>query len=263
MVEIPDTPMFQAQFSDDSGNLYKPSGTGAQFGSFIQAHFPIKTNEEKANWNDIQDLFTALHADRSDAAQWRSGLEKVFDVEGFLHYLAINNVIQNWDTYGSMAHNYYLYNDPGDGLIHWVPWDHNMSLGGAPGPGGQASNTTAPPEPRENGRGRRVVSLGMEEVTDQWPLIRFLADDPVYLKKYQAYVKETSENAFAQEKTEAYFRQQHNLIRPYVVGAEGEQEDATLLQSSDAFDTSIDSLTEHIKQRHQAVSEYLSQTEFN
>ena len=283
MVEIPDTPMFQTQFLKEGGNLYKPSGTGAQFTQFNQDSFPIKTNEENANWNDIQAVFSALNADRSNAAQWRTGLERVFDVTGFLRYLAVNNVIENWDSYGSMAHNYYLYNDPGDNLIHWIPWDHNMSMGGNIGggrPGGdifQAPdptdiNTTqvdptAPADvaaeplnnPRPGGGFGRSVSLDMKTVTDQWPLIRFLADDPVYFEKYTVFVKETVEKAFNKEKTEAYFRQQHDLIRPYVIGAEGEQEDATLLQSPESFETGFDSLIEHITKRHEAVAEYLAQ----
>jgi spore coat protein CotH len=30
----------------------------------------------------------------------------------FLKYLAVNGIIQNWDIYGLMVHNFYLYNDP-------------------------------------------------------------------------------------------------------------------------------------------------------
>src|SRR5690606_17314419 len=33
MVEVPDTPMFSTQFKSTEGNLYKPEGNGARFGT--------------------------------------------------------------------------------------------------------------------------------------------------------------------------------------------------------------------------------------
>lgn len=41
----------------------------------------------------------------------------MFDVDGFLRYLAVNGIIQNWDTYGRMVHNYFLYNAPETGKL--------------------------------------------------------------------------------------------------------------------------------------------------
>ena len=37
---------------------------------------------------------------------------KRMDVDLFLRWLAVNSTIGNWDAYGAMAHNYYLYGDP-------------------------------------------------------------------------------------------------------------------------------------------------------
>ena len=132
MVEEVDDTVLDTQFSDDDGNLYKPEGTGASFrnGSFSQAAFVKKTNEDAADWSDIQSLFTALHdgVRTTDAATWRTNLEAVLDVDTFLKYLATNTVIQNWDTYGRMTQNYYLYNDPDSGKLTWIPWDNNEAL---------------------------------------------------------------------------------------------------------------------------------------
>jgi len=112
MVEEVDDTVVETQFSDDSGNLYKPEGSGASFkeGSFSQSSFDKETNEDEADWSDIQSLFAVLHDDSrtTDRAAWRANLEAVFDVDTFLKYLATNTVIQNWDTYGRMTHNYFL-----------------------------------------------------------------------------------------------------------------------------------------------------------
>lgn len=104
LVEEVDGEVIDTQFSSDDGNLYKPEDFGASFieGSFAEEYFEKKTNEDDADWSDILALFSALHDDTAstDPAAWRANLESVFDVDGFLKYLAVNEVIQNWDTYG-------------------------------------------------------------------------------------------------------------------------------------------------------------------
>src|SRR5690606_28775359 len=96
-VEVVDDTVIQTQFEDDSGNVYKPEGTGATFaeGSFDEASFDKETNQDEADFSDILALFEALHAStrETDPAAWRSGLEAVFDVDGFLRWLAVNMVV--------------------------------------------------------------------------------------------------------------------------------------------------------------------------
>jgi len=64
-----------------------------------------------------------------------------------------NNTMVNWDSYGVMAHNYYLYNDPVRHLT-WIPWDHNEALSGSPGITGTSGGDGAP-------GARRGLSLTM------------------------------------------------------------------------------------------------------
>ncbi len=267
MVEAPDKPMLATQFKNADGNLYKPSGNGAKFVTFDQKAFPKKSNETTSDWQDIQNIFSALHASRSNPAQWRAGLEKVFDVEGFLNWLATNTLIQSWDTYGRMAHNYYLYADPGDGLVHWIPWDNNMALSGSGRPDGATPTPTRTPPPGFQGGpgggmggpggGAFSLELTAQEVNESWPLIRYLIDDPVYHAKYVAYVDKVRKEAFAIEPTQAMYQKAHNLIRPFVVGADGEQKDATLLSSPEAFESSLEQLNTHLKSRHAAAEAFL------
>lgn len=134
-IEVVDDTMIEDQFTIDDGNIYKPDGQGASFAvnSFNQSHFEKRNNGE-TDWSDIQNLFSAIHSATrsSDAALWRTNLESKFYVNGFLKWLACNTLIQNWDTYGKMTHNYYLYADPANGnRFTWIPWDNNEAL--APG----------------------------------------------------------------------------------------------------------------------------------
>ncbi|MBF0101627.1 MAG: CotH kinase family protein [Desulfobacterales bacterium] len=257
MVEIPDEPMLKTQFQKKSGNLYKPT---SNFVTFTEDQFDKETNEDEADFSDVISVFTALHADRSQPEIWRNGLESVLDVDGFIRWLAVNTVIQNWDTYGRMAHNYYLYTDPGDGLVHWIPWDNNMALGSGMGVGiRNEMENEIPNEMRDDMRGGmgQTLSLSLSEVTDRWPLIRYLMDDPIYQRKYVSYVSETINDAFSVVKIQVRYQQLHDLVRPYVVGEQGEIAGYTYLQNKEDFDTALDQLMSHVEQRKADVLEFI------
>ena len=90
----------------------------------------MKTNEDIADYSDVLAFYNILHSSirNSYVEQWKSNLESVFDVDHFMKWLATNTVIQNWDSYGIIGHNYYLYNDPYTNKIVWIPWDNNEAL---------------------------------------------------------------------------------------------------------------------------------------
>ena len=135
--DLADGAMLEAQFGSKDGNLYKPEGFGADWTKFDKVGFTKKTNEKQADYSDIESAIAALHAPKDDVRAWRAGLEARFDVDLFLRWLAVNSVLQNWDAYGAMAHNYYLYGDPAQkGRLRWIPWDNNFSLGAGPMMGG-------------------------------------------------------------------------------------------------------------------------------
>lgn len=240
MVEIPSKPMLETQFGGEGGNLYKPDGTGATFAVYDEASFDKETNEDEADFSDVRSLYDALHADRSDAAAWRAGLEAIFDVPGFIRWLAVNTVIQNWDTYGVMSHNYYLYNDPESGLLSWIPWDNNEAL--SEGDGGP----------------RQPLSLELTEVSDSWPLIRYLMDDPEYYDLYVEEVENTVNFVFYPEYMQPTYEDAHDLISPYVVGSDGETPGYTLLSSQAAFEASVDDLDTHVEERYDAATAFAS-----
>jgi hypothetical protein len=244
-VEIVDDTLIETRFSDDSGNVYKPEGSGAAFaaGTFKPESFEKQTNASEADWSDIEAVFSALHSDLrvNDPAAWRAGLEAVFDVDAFLRWLAVDTLIQNWDTYGGMAHNYYLYTDPGDGLVTWIPWDNNEAFNSRTGGGG--------------GPGSGTRELDLAAVGEQWPLIRYLADDPVYREKYDQYLQETLDKVWQPAELEALYQQYHDLITPYVAQ---ETDDATQLKSLQSFEQSLSALIQHAQDRYTAAQAYLA-----
>lgn len=266
-VELPDDTLIETQFSDDSGNMYKPEGAGASFaaGSFDEASFDKETNRD-SSYEDILRLFEALHAEtrESDPAAWRAGLEAVFDAEGFLRWLAANQLLQNWDTYGVIAHNYYLYADPETGSLTWIPWDNNMALrenlaetevdgtdriGSRPRlPGGGAG--------RPGGRYLGVaLSIALDEVDERWPLQRFLLDDEVYTARYRALVAEIRARAFNAARMGPIYEANYALLSAYLSEVVGVSEEELM-----SLQAAMEELKAHALRREAAAAEYLQET---
>ena len=241
-VEVVDDTVIETQFSADDGNVYKPEGAGATFaaGSFSEASFDKETNQDENDYSDILALYDTLHDQSriSDPESWRQGLEEVFDVDGFLNWLAVNTVIENWDTYGVMSHNYYLYHDPESEQLVWIPWDNNESLKS----GGQI-------------RDRGALPLDLSSVGNDWPLISFLRDDPVYNQKYLGYLESFLSQDFILDDLAAKFEHYHDLIEPYVLE---EDPETTLIGSPAAFESSVNELIDHIQDRIKESENYLS-----
>lgn len=253
MLEDPSDAMIDSQLGGGDGNLYKPDGPGADWTTFDREGFVKKTNESAGDWSDVERAISALHADRADAAAWRSGLEATFDVDRFLTWLAINTSMVNWDTYGSLAHNYYLYGAPQlAGKLQWVPWDHNLSMQSG-GFGPRAAAGAAPQTAR--------AELFHENVGAQWPLISLLLSDAVYVETYRAKLEHAIGGLFEAGAGGERLRALHALIAPYVTGAHAETQTHTTISSAAAFEESVDGangLIAHFTTRGARVREALA-----
>jgi spore coat protein CotH len=248
MIEVIDDTVIDRFFGGDSGNIYEGDGRGVSLaqGTFnqIQNSFLKENNREEADWSDIEELYNTLHAESrtSDTEAWRESLESIFDVDSFLEWLAISAIIQHWDTYGSMTHNFYFYHDPNTGLLTWISWDHNMVLGVGGGVGGRGGMGVP-------GRGMGdTLSLARDEVSEQWPLIRYLLDDPIYYERYTEYIEATINGAFDPDKMAEKCRELADLIAPYAV-----QE-----SSNTAFESAVQELINRIYERYEAANTFLA-----
>ncbi len=240
MVEEVDDTVLEEQFSDDEGNLYKPDGDAASFasGTFDEDEYVKKTNEDEADFSDVESLLNILNSATrmTDTSAWRAELEAVFDTDVFLKYLAVNTVIQNWDTYGRMTHNYYLYNDPATSKLTWIPWDNNESL--------------------QEGKRGGSLALDFSDITaSEWPLIGYLYQDEVYKTKYDEYVKDVLEGPFNISTMQALYSSYATLVEPY---ATMEESGYSFLNNSSDFQAAISALNTHVSQRASAVTSYLN-----
>ncbi len=240
LVEEVDDTVIDEQFSDDDGNLYKPDGDAASFaiGTFNEDEYVKKTNEDEADFSDVESLLQILHDETrtTDATAWRTSLETVLDTDVFLKYLAVNTVIQNWDTYGRMTHNYFLYTNPDTSKLTWIPWDNNESL--------------------QEGKQGGSVALDFSDVTaSEWPLIGYLYQDEVYQAQYDVYVQEVVDGAFNTGTIQSLYSSYSNLLEPY---ATTEESGYSFLNNSSDFQAAISELNTHVLQRASAVSSYLN-----
>jgi spore coat protein CotH len=238
-VEVIDDTVIESDFENDDGNLYEAEGMATslsdEYYDMITEHYEKKTNEDNSDWSDIEDLYDILHSDTrtTNSDLWKSDLESVLDTDTFLNWLAVNTVIQNWDTYGVASHNYYLYNDPTTNQLTWIPWDNNEAL---------YSGKKTP------------LSLTFNEVGEDWPLIRYLIDENEYRTEYVSNVQDVVD-MLSTDEFEQRIYELHDMIEPYVIGEFGEVEGFTFLSSEKAFTSSVDTLIEHIQSRISLASQ--------
>jgi spore coat protein CotH len=234
LVEEVDDTVIKTQYADDSGNLYKPEGNAATFaaGTFNTYKFGKKSNESALDYSDVQTLYDALNSDLrlTAPATWKANLEKILDVPVFLKWLAANTVLQNWDTYGIMPHNYLLYRNPATQLFEWIPWDNNEAL---------VAN-------------QRCLSLSTSEVTSQWPLIRYVLDDAAYALQYRMNVHEFASSLFNATRMTPIYTTQAALIQDAVLS----EISGYSYTSASMFTAAISALKSQVADREAAALAY-------
>lgn len=239
IVEVVFNTMLEKQFGSESGNCYKPDGDGAKWSTsgWDLDDFEQKTNKDMIVRAEIQEMYDILHDDArtNNTTQWMSDLESVFDVDGYLKWLAANTTMQNWDTYGQMTHNYYLYHDPADGLIKWIPWDNNEAL--------------------QNGKRQGSLSFAFSEVSSsEWPLIGYIINVPEYKATYNAHIKDFITNVFEPSRMEGIYNADMSMLS---TSAANEQSGYTFLNGSGDFTSAVNTLISHVSQRKTAAEAYL------
>lgn len=236
--EVDDTVIKTQYYGDHKGNLYKPEDDAATFarGTYSESEYDLKDGDE--TYEDVRALYNSVnHSSRTtDPAAWKSNLEAIFNVDIFLKWLAANTVMENWDTYGLMSHNFYLYNRPSDNTIQWIPWDNNEALISS----------------------RWSLSLNMASVSSNWPLIRYILDVDEYETRYKGYVQNFSNSYFnLGSSTEFNVNDRYDTYQTLIkdwVEAEG---DAYTFTSEPEFANAVSQLKIHTTSRYNAAKTYV------
>lgn len=238
LVEEVDDTVIKTQFSKDNGNLYKPDGDAATFalGTYDEDELGLKNVLDSINYSDVRGFYDLLNSSlrTSDEEAWKVQLDTIFKINDFLQYLAVNTTIQNWDTYGRMTHNYFLYNNPKSGKLTWIPWDNNEAF--------------------QEGKQYGSLSFSFSEINNSWPIIRYIIDIPEYKAKYEEYLAEFATDVFDPTLMAATYDAAYELIKASV---EKEESGYTYMNSTSDFENAVSTLKSHAQTRNSAVFSYL------
>ncbi len=135
-VEEIKAPFLSRHFESAAGNLYE--GTVSDFTPEYRGTIEKKTNEDAADWSDIDAMVAAL-GDPSDAGL--EALGEIVDLDRFLSFWATEVLVGHWDGYAGDRNNYHFYREP-NGPFVFIPWgtDDTFHLKDDPNPFDNISN---------------------------------------------------------------------------------------------------------------------------
>ncbi|MGB5185637.1 MAG: CotH kinase family protein, partial [Acidimicrobiia bacterium] len=147
-IEHPDDVWMDDNFADD-GALYKAESTGdySYRGDDPEAYDEVFDQEAGKDNEDLTPLIEFLDfINNTDDATFNAELADHLDIESFATYLAMQDLIDNFDDINGPGNNSYLYYDSDTEVFTVVAWDHNLAFGvrnnDAFGPGGAAAGDT-------------------------------------------------------------------------------------------------------------------------
>jgi spore coat protein H len=240
-MEVPEDAMIKTKFGENTGNIYEPETT-MKF--YSKSSFYKKNNQAQADYADVETLVAILNSTKrkSNYAEWKANLEKHFDIDTYLKWLAINICIRADEGYVS---NFTLYNMANRKLT-WIPSGFNYSLKLPP----VSTNPNIPDTDTQ-------IDLTWKKTSEVYPLIRYIMDDPSYFEKYKKHVEEFNKNYFSNGKLEALIDKNHNLIAPFIIGAEMEVKPYSHLAKSSDFDKGKIDIKSFLVTQGQNIREFL------
>lgn len=116
-VESMKKPFLRRHFADDEGVLYE--GTLSDFRDGWLGTFEQKTNKTMPSTTAIDELYQALRVSSSGLLD---ALAPHLDVDEFINFWATEVLIAHWDGYANNTNNFFFYDDPVTGQVHFMPW---------------------------------------------------------------------------------------------------------------------------------------------
>ncbi len=220
--EALDSDFTKEQFGSGKGARWKisnfPRGQGGlyYFGdntAVYKADYELKSAEDPKAWADLIHLCKVLN--QTPPAQLEAALKPIFDVDGALRFLAIDNALQNADGYWTKAGEYMLYEDK-DGVFHVTMWDANETFKEPGGRGGQG-----------------MLDPYAGSGDPQKAMLYFLLRVPALAQRYLEYIRDINENWLTWEKLGPEIEKVQALLKDDIAL------DRKKLYSTDSFFTGV------------------------
>ncbi len=187
-------------FAGDDGNLYKAETdlSSLAFGVDYKNGFSYEGPLATPDFNDLTALYNMVHSPlrTQNEALWRTQLERVFDVDLFIKWLAVSTALHNYKTYGTDGDNFYLYTIPTTNKMSFVP----------------AINV----ETLYKKRSKHGINEYLLDVTTAWPIIRYVADNQVYYAAYKQYYNAFLSGYFTPQMLKGKIDSYETMLKPYI-----------------------------------------------
>jgi len=137
-VEHVDEEFVDLRFGNNNGNLYKclwPAELvyrGSDPDQYKQEHdgrraYELKINEETDDYSDLAHFIGMLNT--TTAEIFPLEMNRVFNINSYLKYLAVEILAGHWDAYSYNKNNYYLYYNEGTRKFEFIPYDPDNTFG--------------------------------------------------------------------------------------------------------------------------------------
>jgi spore coat protein CotH len=221
VVEEPDNPFDLNNFGDDGGTLYKKKVRGGfeylgdDPDTYEDDYWEPKGGDED-NWQPLFDFLDWMN--NSSDEQFAAELDARVDTDAFAHYLAIQDILRNWDDIDGPGQNGYLRATPPDGQMTVVAWDHNLTLGlGLGWPAEESGDSDLPATPEE------FTERLMEQTEDQdtpmqmewgFPLLERAWELPEFRQQYDQSLAELDAQLVQSGRAEALLNELSAPLAP-------------------------------------------------
>ncbi|WP_307784240.1 CotH kinase family protein [Salinibacterium sp. SWN248] len=129
----------------DDGILWKAESEGDYSWLGDDPELYTDVFDREAGDDDYEPLVDFLDVvNNTTDEEFVDQLSDVLDVESFARYLAVEDLIDNFDDIDGPGNNSYLYYDPDSGLMSVLAWDHNLAFGTVNEAGGATAGGAAP-----------------------------------------------------------------------------------------------------------------------
>ncbi|WP_433420743.1 CotH kinase family protein [Microtetraspora malaysiensis] len=134
------TPRLIVEYLDEG--YAEALGDGVLYKSLASSTFAYKGEDQteytadfkqinKRGERDLQPLIDLVKwVEGSSDEEFASGLAERLDVESFGRYLALQNIMLNFDDMSGPGRNYYMWYDLGTKKFRVISWDLNLAFGG-------------------------------------------------------------------------------------------------------------------------------------
>ncbi len=105
-------------FGSREGTLYE--GTVVDFYDDWAGGFERKSGSRKSGLARLTALITAL--DIEDDASAQEAIWRIVDQDAFFTFWAMEGLLSFWDGYSGNRNNFFVYDNPQTGTLHFIPW---------------------------------------------------------------------------------------------------------------------------------------------